>query len=129
MISGSEKAALHAMPALNRALLGPWDTKFKKKGWKANYVITKDKNNGRRIRVKSCQWKGCDQTRSAILKPSTDVRYPATEGWFTAKSIHKPDVDLFVKKDGDKNKVVYENRTTKEKIDGEAAAKPATGKN
>jgi len=106
---------------MTRALLGPWDTTFNKNGWKAKYAITKDKNNGTRIHVKSCKWKGCDKTRSALLQPSTDTRYPSSDGWFRAKSIHKPEVDLFVKKDGDKTKVVYENRVTKEKFDGNAA--------
>ena len=110
------------MPALSRALLGPWDTNFNKNGWKAKYDITKDRNNETRIDVKSCQWEGCDKTRSALLTPSTDKRYPSSDGWFRAKSLHKPEVDLFLKKDGDKKKVVYENRVTKEKLDGNAAS-------
>ena len=117
----------HPMSKLSRALLGPWDTSFDKKGWKANYVISKDKNNGTRIDVKSCQWKGCDKSNSAMLTPSDDKRYPSSGGWFKAKSLHQPEVDLFVKKDGDKKKVVYENRVTKEKIDGNADQKSNSG--
>ena len=115
------------MPKLSQALLGPWETKFNKKGWKASYVISKDKNNKPTIRVKTCQWKGCNKTRSAILEASTDTRYPSSAGWFRAKSLHKPEVDLYVKKDGEKNQVVYENRVTKEKVNGNATQGPDLG--
>ena len=105
---------------MKNALLGPWDTTFDKDGKKAKYAITKDKDGNERIQVKSCNWKGCDKSSSASLKPSTDKRYPSSDGWFKAKSFHKPEVDLFLKNEGEKNKVLYENRNTKEKIEGEA---------
>ena len=106
--------------AMKNALLGPWDASFNKDGMKAKYAITKDKEGSERIQVKSCNWKGCDKTRSALLKPSDDTRYPFSDGWFKAKSLHKPEEDLFVKNEGDKNELVEENRVTKEKIEGEA---------
>ena len=105
---------------MRNALLGPWDANFKKNGTKAKYAITKDKHDGERINVKSCNWKGCDKTRSALLKPSDDSRYPSSDGWFKAKSLHEPEEDLFVKNEGDKNELMEENRVTKERIEGEA---------
>ena len=100
--------------------MGPWDTTFNKDGKKAKYAITKDKDGSQRIQVKSCNWKSCDNSSSASLTQSTDKRYPSSDGWFKAKSLHKPEVDLFLKNEGDKNRVVYENRDSKEKIEGEA---------
>ena len=110
------------------ALLGPWDAAFDKNGMKAKYTINKDKDNAQRIQVKSCNWKDCDKTHSALLKPSDDTRYPFSDGWFKAKSLHKPEENLFVKNEGDKNKLIEENRFTKQKVEGEAT-KDIDGKN
>ena len=105
---------------MENALLGPWDATFNKNGMKAKYAVTKDKDGSKSVHVKSCNWKGCDKTHSALLKPSDDTRYPFSDGWFKAKSLHKPEEDLYVKNEGDKNELVEENRVTKEKIEGEA---------
>ena len=107
--------------AMKNALLGPWDATFDKDEMKAKYAITKDKDGGERIQVKSCNWKGCDKSSSASLKPSTDKRYPSSDGWFKAKSLHQPKEDLFVKNEGHKTKLVKESRLTNEKIEGDAS--------
>ena len=112
--------------ALKKALLGSWDATFNKNGKKAKYAISNDRDNGKRIQVKSCNWKGCDKTHSALLKPSDDIKYPFSDGWFKAKSLHKSKEDLFVKNEGDKNKLEEENRDTKIKIEGEAVKASAS---
>ena len=115
-------------PSLTTALLGPWDASYNKKGFKAKYVISKDKANATHIHLQSCQWKGCSKIRDSILKPSTDTKYPASMGWFRAKSLHNPEVDVFVKRDGKGNKIVYKNSLTKEVLGGKASKAPKSSK-
>ena len=105
---------------MKNALVGPWDATFNRNGMKAKYMITKDKDSGERVNVRACSWKGCDKIHSALLKPSDDTRYPFSDGWFKAKSLHKPEEDLFVKNEGNKKKLVEENHVTNETIKGEA---------
>ena len=114
---------------MKNALLGPWDATFNKNGTKAKYTISKDNESDERIKINSCNWKGCDKTRSALLKPSDDTRYPLSDGWFKAKSLHKPEEDLFVKNEGESTKLVEKNRVTNETIEGEAAKNIAGKKN
>ena len=114
--------------SLTKALLGPWDASYNKKGWKAKYQILKDPFNKTRIHVQSCKWKGCSKIRDSSLKLSTDKRYPASGGWLKAKSLHKPEVDVFVKPDGRNTRMVYDNRITKELLNGKAAKAPKSSK-
>ena len=41
-------------------------------------------------------------------------------GWLKARSLHKPEVDVFVKPDGKNTKMIYANRITKEVLNGKA---------
>ena len=111
------------------ALLGSWNTKYQKKGWQARYVISRDKAKRMRIHLQSCQWKGCGTKRDSILRMSTDTKYPSSKGWFTAKSLHQPGVNVFVKKYGKRSKVVYVNRKTKETNEGTANRVPKASMN
>ena len=108
------------MASHTKALFGTWVTSYSKIGWMATYVISQDKFNEAQIHLQSCRWNGCSQVRESILKPSTDQKYPSSLGWFYAKSLHKPEVDVFVKRDDKGSKIVYINRVTKEVLDGKA---------
>ena len=113
---------------LTKALLGPWDTSYNKKGWKARYEISQDPSKTTRIHVQSCKWKGCSKIRDSLLKLSTDKRYPSSMGWLKAKSLHKPEVDVFVKPDGKNTKMIYANRITKEVLNGKSMKAPESSK-
>ena len=123
-----QKPSFQKSSFLTKAILGPWDTSYNKKGWKAKYEISQDPSKTTRIHVQSCKWKGCSKIRDSLLKLSTDKRYPSSLGWLKAKSLHKPEVDVFVKPDGKNTKMIYANRIRKEVLNGKSMKAPESSK-
>ena len=49
-------------------------------------------------------------------------------GWLKARSLHKPEVDVFVKPDGKNTKMIYANRIRKEVLNGKSMKAPESSK-
>jgi len=84
---------------------GVWDAKWKtKRGSKAVYSIN---SKGNTMKVLSCSWRGCKKYTKRPITKSASKAFPASDGWLQVLNLHYKGPKIYLKKVGDRIKLVW----------------------
>ena len=100
---------------LGDELNGTWRVQWPK-GSQADYSIT---TKDSMVTVLGCNWNNCKQEKTGKLSSSNNSEYSYGNGWLKVENLHKQNLDIYMKRVGERLILRWKSRVGKRMFTGQ----------